>query len=119
MIQFRTMLVAAFATVALLAATPGQAATKKLQATVGPGFTITLKLGGKAVKSLKAGSYTISVSDKSNIHNFRLKGSGVNKDSGVARVGSMTWKVTFKKGKKYTFVCDPHASSMKGTFTVT
>ena len=75
-------------------------------------------MGGKAVKSLKAGSYTISVSDKSKIHNFHLKGSGVNKDSGVGKVGSMTWKVTFKKGS-YLFVCDPHASSMKGTFKVT
>ncbi len=118
MTRFRFLLVAALGSLVALAPAYGMSA-KKLQGTVGPGFTITLKMGGKAVKSLKAGSYTISVSDKSKIHNFRLKGSGVNKDSGVARVGSMTWKVTFKKGKKYTFVCDPHASSMKGTFTVT
>ncbi|MBA2475537.1 MAG: hypothetical protein H0V40_06240, partial [Actinobacteria bacterium] len=29
----------------------------------------------------------------------------------------VTWRVTLKRGT-YTYVCDPHASSMKGTFTV-
>ena len=111
----RTALVLAVA--ALVVAAPTAAANPKLTATVGPGFTITLTKGGKKVKSLKAGKYTIVVSDKSSIHNFRLKGPGVNKDSGVAKAGKSTWTVTLKKGK-YTYVCDPHASSMKGSFTV-
>jgi plastocyanin len=33
-------------------------------------------------------------------------------------VGTKTWTVTLKAGK-YTYVCDPHASFMKGSFTVT
>ena len=51
----------------------------KLQGTTGPGFTITLKKAGRVVKTLKAGKYTITVQDKSNIHNFRLRGPGLNK----------------------------------------
>jgi plastocyanin len=93
------------------------AATPTLTGTVGPGFTITLKKGTAKVTKLKAGAYVIKVSDKSNIHNFHLKGPGVNKSTSVGASGSSTWKVTLKKGK-YTYVCDPHASIMKGSFTV-
>jgi plastocyanin len=89
----------------------------KLKGTVGPGFTITLTKGGKKVKSLKAGKYAITVRDKSNIHNFHLRGPGLNKTTSVSFVGTKTWTVTLKKGT-YRFVCDPHASSMKGSFTV-
>jgi len=113
------MLVAIAATTALLALTVAAPATgaTKLVATVGPGFTITLKKAGKKVTSLRAGTYTITVQDKARSHNFHLKGPGVNKDSGVSRTGTMTWRVKLKRGK-YTYVCDPHASSMRGTFTV-
>jgi plastocyanin len=94
------------------------AATPKLSGTVGPGFTITLKSKGAAVKTLKAGKYSITVSDKSPIHNFHLSGPGLNKEiTTVSFTGTKTVTVTLKKGK-YTFVCDPHASSMKGSFTV-
>ena len=107
----------AFAALALALSLPASAATTKLTATVGPGFTITLKKGTKKVTTLPAGKYSIAVSDKSNIHNFHLKGPGVNKDSGIAKVGKSTWAVTLKKGK-YTYVCDPHPTTMKATFTV-
>ncbi len=115
MLVVRSLLVAAV--IALTLAVAAAAATPRLTGTVGPGFTITLTKGGKKVTTLKPGKYTIAVSDKSNIHNFHLKGPGVNKDSGVDKVGSSTWAVTLKKGS-YTFVCDPHPTSMKGRFTV-
>lgn len=103
---------------ALAAASSALGAAKPLTGTVGPGFTITLKDGSKAVKSLTAGTYKITVSDKSNIHNFRLKGPGLNKEiTSVGFVGTKSITVTLKKGK-YTFVCDPHATIMKGSFTV-
>ena len=73
--------------------------------------------GGKKVTKLKAGSYTFKISDKSNIHNFHLTGPGVNKKTTVGGTGSSTWTVTLKKGT-YKYVCDPHASFMKGSFTV-
>jgi plastocyanin len=106
---------AAFATSTALAAP----AATKLTGTVGPGFTITLKgPTGKAVKTLKAGAYTLTVSDKADIHNFRIKGPGVNKATSVSGTGSTTWKLVLKAGK-YRYQCDPHATSMKGAFTVT
>ncbi len=112
-----TIKIAVAALVAALAvAAPASAATT-LNGVVGPGFTITLTQGGKKVTKLKAGAYTIKVSDKSAIHNFRLTGPGVNKATSVPAQGSSTWKVTLKKGK-YTYVCDPHKTIMKGSFTV-
>jgi plastocyanin len=110
-------LVALAAMVAALVVPSALAATPTLTGTVGPGFTITLKKGTAKVTKLKAGSYTIKVSDKSKIHNFRLKGPGVNKTTSVGGTGTSTWKVTLKKGK-YTVVCDPHASFMKASFVV-
>ena len=49
------------------------ATTPTLNGTVGPGYTITLKQNGKAVKSLKAGSYSFVIADKADIHNFVLE----------------------------------------------
>jgi plastocyanin len=92
-------------------------AANTLTGTDGPGFTITLTQGGKKVTKLKPGTYTINISDKSNLHNFHLSGPGVNKKTSVPATTKATWKVTLKKGK-YTFVCDPHATFMKGSFTV-
>jgi hypothetical protein len=93
------------------------AAPTKLSATDGPGFTITLKKGGKKVKTLEPGKYLIVVSDKSNIHNFHLTGPGVKKKTGVGFVGTVKWTVTLKEGT-YKYVCDPHAPIMKGSFKV-
>jgi plastocyanin len=67
---------------------------------------------------VKAGTYTIIVHNKSNIHNFHLTGPGVNKRTSLGKVYTATWTVTLKKGT-YKFVCDPHAAIMKGTLTVT
>jgi plastocyanin len=100
------------ATVAAVVALPVVAATPKLNGTVGPGFTIAL-----AKKPTKAGKYTLVVSDKSSIHNFHLTGPGVNVKTSVAAIGSKTFRITLKKGK-YSFVCDPHASTMHGTFRI-
>lgn len=94
------------------------AATPKLVGVTGPGFTITLKSAGKAVKSLKAGTYVISVQDKSPIHDFHLIGPGVSKSTSVGGTGTKTWTVKLKPGT-YTFQCDVHvAEGMKGTFKV-
>ncbi len=92
----------------------------KLVGTTGPGFTITLKKGGKLVKTLPHGKYTITVQDRSNMHNFRLKGPGLNKQiTTLAGTGPKTVTVTLKRGK-YTYQCDPHVlQGMKKTFRVT
>jgi len=95
-----------------------QAATP-LTGSVGPGFTITLAKSGQKVKTLKAGSYKITVSDKSSSHDFHLIGPGVSKViTTVPFMGTKSITVTLKKGS-YTYQCDPHAAlGMKGSFKV-
>ncbi len=62
-----------------------------LQASVGPGFDISLTTpDGEPVTTLAAGTYTIDVDDQSDIHNFHLTGSGVDEDSGVAESRTTT-----------------------------
>jgi plastocyanin len=118
MTRIRSALAAATLVVALGAAAPATSATSnKLVATVGPGFTISLTKGGQRVRTLKPGIYTITVRDRAPDHNFHIRGPRVNKDSGIARVGTSTWRVTLRAGR-YTYVCDPHATSMRGTFSV-
>jgi len=102
---------------ALWVALPAQAAPPKLTGVVGPGFDITLKKSGKTVKALKAGAYSLSVTDRSSIHNFRLSGPGVKFDSGIGRRSTRTVTVTLKKGT-YKFLCDPHTLVMSGSFKV-
>jgi plastocyanin len=94
-------------------ALPAGAALPKLTGTVGPGFTITMK------KPTKPGKYTLVVTDRSNAHNFHLRriGGGVNVKTGVATIGKKTFTVRLTKGR-YTFVCDPHASTMRGSFRI-
>jgi plastocyanin len=110
-------LIALAAVIAALAAPAALAGTPTLNGTVGPGFTITLTQGGKKVTKLKAGTYVFKVADKSGQHNFHLTGPGVNKSTSLGGQGTSTWKIRLKKGT-YRFVCDPHASFMKGSFTV-
>jgi hypothetical protein len=88
-----------------------------LQGSVGPGFTISLTQDGSDVTELAAGTYTIEVNDQADVHNFHLVGPGVDESTAVDEVGEKTFEVTLEAGE-YTFVCDPHAGQMVGTFTV-
>ena len=93
------------------------AARPTLVATVGPGFTITLRQGAKKVVRVRRGLYTIVVRDRSDMHNFHLRGRLVNRRTTVPAVGVVRWTVRLRRGR-YTFVCDPHRSAMKGSFVV-
>ena len=98
----------------------GASASGTLEGETGPGFEIEVKQNGEDAESVKAGTYTLKVEDKSDQHNFHLIGPGVDQMvTDVGFVGDKTVTVTLKKGT-YTYQCDPHASSgMKGTFEVT
>lgn len=98
----------------------GGSASGTLEGETGPGFEIEVKQNGEDAESVKAGTYTLKVEDKSDQHNFHLIGPGVDeKVTDVGFVGDKTVTVTLKKGT-YTYQCDPHTSSgMKGTFEVT
>jgi hypothetical protein len=106
------------ALIALIAAAPAWGKTTPLAATVGPSFTISLKKAGTRVTTLRRGSYAIVVNDRSDFHNFRLRGPGVNRATGIAFVGRRTFTVTLRPGR-YTFLCDPHSLDMRGSFRVT
>lgn len=110
---------ALMATAALVFAVLAQAAPTKLVGTVGPGATISLKTTtGKRVSTLPRGSYQIVVRDRSEDHNFALRGPGVKRTlTGVDFVGTKTVTVRLGAGR-YTFVCTPHADEMRGSFGI-
>jgi plastocyanin len=94
-------------------------ASQVVKGTVGPGFTITLTLGGKKVAKLKAGtSYRFVINDRADIHDFHLSGPGFNRVlTSVEFTGTKSFVLRLKKGT-YRYVCDPHAGFMHGRFQV-
>ena len=117
----RSLLLGAVVAAAALAATgSGSAASAQtVNGIVGPDFTIGLTMQGKKVTRLKAGKpYRFVISDRSNIHNFRLSGPGFNRVlTAVGSTGTKSFLLRLKKGS-YRFVCDPHSGSMRGGFQV-
>lgn len=102
---------------ATTAATTGAEATgdgATLNGSVGPGFDISIE----GADGLAPGSYTLVVNDQSSSHNFHLTGpGGVDVATDVGAEGEESFDVELEAGE-YTFVCDPHASQMRGTFNV-
>ncbi len=98
------------------AAAPAQ---PKLYGTVGPGRTIKLgtKAGAKSAR-VKAGSYSVVVSDRSRTESFHLVGPGVNRRTGKAFRGTATWKLTLRKGAVYRYFSDARPT-LKGTLRAT
>ena len=82
-----------------------------IKGTDGPGLTI-----GVSAKPTRPDTYKLVVADRSNIHNFHLV-PGVNVKTSVSFVGTKTFVVKLREGT-YKYVCDPHASMMKGSFTI-
>lgn len=101
------------------ATTPPPPATsaKKLVLTSGPGYSITLRTAaGKAVKSLKLGTYTVVVRDRSSFHDAHIVAPGFDRSTTVAFVGTKTWRMKLARTGMLRFLCDPHASQgMRGS----
>jgi len=97
----------------------GAPAAKVVNGTVGPGFTITLTMGGKKVTKLTAGTrYRFVISDRATIHDFHLRGPGIDRVlTSVDFQGTKSYSLRLKKGT-HRFFCDPHASFMHGSFRV-
>jgi plastocyanin len=119
----RKILITALTAAAVAVVVAGVAQARRSATTLtgsdGPGFTITLKNGAKAVKSLKAGTYKLVIHDLSSIHGWSLDGPhGFAKD--IAPIGGTGTKtVTLKlKAGSYKFYCPAHESEMFGHFTV-
>jgi plastocyanin len=85
-----------------------------LNGSVGPGFDISLE----GTDGIGPGDYTLVVDDQSTAHNFHLTGpGGVDVSTDVSTEGEQSFELTLVAGE-YRFQCDPHSSSMNGTFTV-
>ena len=99
--------------------TTSEGGSMALEGETGPGFEIEVEQDGEDADEVAAGTYTLSVEDKSDMHNFHLIGPGVDEEvTTVSFVGEKSVTVTLEAGT-YTYQCDPHAASgMKGTFTV-
>jgi plastocyanin len=108
------LLVLAFAALA----GPAAAENPTLQANVGPTFSISLRDASSAgVSHLDPGTYTFHVVDQSDLHNFHLTGPGVDKATDVGTTGTEDWEVALVDGT-YHYICDAHATTMRGSFTV-
>jgi plastocyanin len=111
----------AFAVLLVALAVPSAVAradNPKLTAVVGTNdaFVISLRdASGNPVTQLEPGTYDIAVSDRSEAHNFHLKGPGVNQSTPIGEKQETTWTVTIGTGR-YTYVCDAHVSTMRGYF---
>ncbi len=89
-----------------------------LAGNVGPGYSISLTQNGAKVTHLDPGTYTITVTDQADVHDFHLQGPGVDEATSVDGMGTSTWTVTFQDGGTYDFFCDAHPTQMFGKFTV-
>lgn len=88
----------------------------KLRLTSGPGFAISLRTtAGDAVKSMRAGTYTVVVRDRSRAHNAHVVAPGYNRRTTVPFVGTQSWKVKLARVGTLRFLCDRHAAQMKGS----
>lgn len=92
--------------------TVGEVAPTTFAASVGPKRTISLK-----PKITEVGPATITVNDRSRADNFHLTGPGVNKKTGVAFRGHVTWNVSLQPGT-YSYRSDKH-KTMRGSLIVT
>lgn len=88
----------------------------RLVLTSGPAQVITLKtVTGKRVQTMKLGTYTMTVRDRSRSHNAHVVAPGYDRATSVPRTGTETWKVKLTKPGILRFLCDSHRAQMKGT----
>ena len=115
-------LLAAVAASLVLVATAGAMSHPKLIGTVGKNgaYKITLTTaGGKVVKTIKPGTYTLVIHDDAAIHNYELDGPHGKSwtFTSVPFVGTKTITLKLVPGK-YKAYCAPHESIMFQHFTV-
>jgi plastocyanin len=85
-------------------------AKSRLVLTAGPAEIITLKTAaGATVKRMKLGTYTVTVRDRSRIHNAHVVAPGFNKKTTLPFVGTQKWRIALKRTGTFRFLCDPHA----------
>lgn len=83
-----------------------------IRGSVGPGFTISVSR-----HQAQPRRFTLIVRDRSSMHNWHIRGPGVDRTTGVPFVGRREWTVRLREGT-YRIVCDPHSSSMRTRIVV-
>lgn len=90
----------------------------KLSGAVGPGAKIALTTAaGKRATKVEAGTYRLTVKDLSRSDNFHLSGPDVNRRTGVAFKGTVTWRVRLEAGR-HTYRSD-RRKRLRGVLIVT
>jgi hypothetical protein len=119
-VQARLRALSVVALTALVVLPGARADNPTLVGTVGANDAFTISLAGPTgapMQHLDPGTYTLVVHDQSQLHDFHLFGPGVDVTTDVAGVGDATFTINLTDGV-YRFVCDPHATVMKGSFAV-
>ena len=60
---------------------------------------------------MQPGRYRLIVRDRSGMHNWHIRGRGVDRRTTVPFTGRRTFTVRLRAGT-YRIVCDPHSSQM-------
>jgi hypothetical protein len=96
---------------------PPPAQPVRLTGSVGPGRAITMRDSAGRLGTVDAGPVIVTVTDRTKAHNFHLTGPGVNRKTGVAFRGRVTWRLTLRPGR-YTYRSD-RSARVRGSFTAT
>jgi hypothetical protein len=76
---------------------PARVALPKLVLAAGP-VRVSLRLGGKRVQQLGAGTYVVDVRDRSTRCGIQLRGTGVSRGTSAPFRGTRTWRLRLVKG---------------------
>jgi len=71
---------------------------------------------GASVEKLKRGTYTMTVRDRSRIHNAHVVAPGFTRQTTLPFVGTQTWRMKLAKVGTLRFYCDSHRlTGMRGS----
>ena len=85
----------------------------RIRGSVGPGSTISV-----SPRRVEAGTYRFVVQDQSVMHNWHIRGEGVNRKTGITFIGTKRFTADLSTGR-YRIRCDAHPSTMRTRLRVT
>ncbi len=78
----------------------------RIRGSVGPGFDISVR-----PREVAPGSYRFVIQDQSTMHNWHIRGNGVDRKTGVAFTGTKRFTLDLTEGR-YRIQCDMHPTTM-------
>ncbi|MBA3720386.1 MAG: hypothetical protein H0W95_08915 [Nocardioidaceae bacterium] len=78
----------------------------RIRGNVGPGFSISVR-----PREVAPGSYRFVIQDQSTMHNWHIRGNGVDRKTGVAFTGTKRFTLDLTEGR-YRIQCDMHPTTM-------